>query len=126
MEDLYATEKYALSSQKPRKINLMTSLLESSATRNPAENGLSQSEVFGNTFFYNLAGHDTTAITLGWTIYLLAAHPKVQEWMAEEIEVHLGTRKTSEIPYIEGFRKLKRCQAILVRLKTVGRETAER
>ena len=120
MEDLYATEKSAVSSKETRKTNLMTSLVQSSETRNPAGDTLSKAEIFGNTFFYNLAGHDTTSITLGWTIYLLAAHPRVQDWIAEEIKVYLRADTTSKVPYSEIFPKLKRCQAILVRLSEVN------
>jgi cytochrome P450 len=40
--------------------------------------GLTEEEIYGNIFVYNFAGHDTTATTLNWALYLLAAFPEVK------------------------------------------------
>lgn len=45
--------------------------------------GLTEDEVRGKIFGYNFAGHDTRAITVNWTLYLLATNPEVQDWVAE-------------------------------------------
>lgn len=37
-----------------------------------------------------LAGHDTTAITLSWSFYLLATHPEAEQTLCAEIEAVLG------------------------------------
>ena len=39
-----------------------------------------------------LAGHDTTALTLTWTLYLLAQHPDVEARLRAELEAVLGNR----------------------------------
>lgn len=39
-----------------------------------------------------LAGHETTAVALSWTWYLLAQHPEVDARLAEEFHVVLGGR----------------------------------
>ena len=39
-----------------------------------------------------LAGHETTAVALSWTWYLLAQHPEVDARLAEELRVTLGGR----------------------------------
>jgi cytochrome P450 len=39
-----------------------------------------------------LAGHETTAVALSWTWYLLAQHPAVDARLAEEIDTVLGGR----------------------------------
>ncbi|GAB4526960.1 MAG: cytochrome P450 [Anaerolineae bacterium] len=39
-----------------------------------------------------LAGHETTANALSWTLYLLSQHPAVEEKLAEELESVLGGR----------------------------------
>src|SRR6185312_9851037 len=39
-----------------------------------------------------LAGHETTAIALSWTLYLLAQHPEVDAKLAAELETVLGDR----------------------------------
>src|SRR5262245_16633782 len=53
-----------------------------------------------------LAGHETTAISLSWTWYLLAQHPEVEERLAEELRTILGGRTPSladlpTLPYTE-------------------------
>jgi len=39
-----------------------------------------------------LAGHETTAVALSWTFYLLAQHPKVDARVADELSAVLGGR----------------------------------
>lgn len=39
-----------------------------------------------------LAGHETTALTLTYALYLLAKHPEVADWVAEELSAVLGDR----------------------------------
>jgi cytochrome P450 len=39
-----------------------------------------------------MAGHETTAVALSWTWYLLAQHPEVDARLAEELRVVLGSR----------------------------------
>ncbi|KAI1275122.1 putative cytochrome P450 [Xylaria sp. FL0933] len=75
--------------------------------------GLSREEIFGNLFVINFAGHDTTANTLAFGMLLLAAHPEVQAWLAEEIAL-----VTSDIPvetwdYKKLYPRLKRCRATM-------------
>ena len=38
------------------------------------------------------AGHETTALALGWALYLLDLHPKVEQRVAKEVRVVLGGR----------------------------------
>lgn len=40
-----------------------------------------------------LAGHETTAIALSWTCYLLAQHPEVEAKLVEELRAVLGDRE---------------------------------
>jgi cytochrome P450 len=47
-------------------------------------------EIIGNTFTLLLAGEDTTAHTMAWTIWLLASRPDVQARSAEEADEVLG------------------------------------
>ncbi len=39
-----------------------------------------------------IAGHETTATTLGWTFYLLSKHPEIEERLRAEVEEVLGDR----------------------------------
>lgn len=57
------------------------------------EAGLSDDELIGqmNTLF--VAGHETTATTLAWTLLLLARHPSVLDAVTSEIDEVLGDRE---------------------------------
>ncbi len=78
-----------------------------------APKGLSADEILGNFFVINFAGHDTTANTLAFSTLLLAAHPEVQEWVAEEI-LRLIPNKDAEWEYTDLFPKLRRCHAVFL------------
>jgi cytochrome P450 len=53
---------------------------------------LSESEILDETLTFMLAGHETTANALSWTLALLAANPSAREHMEEELAVVLGDR----------------------------------
>lgn len=50
-----------------------------------------------------LAGHETTALTLSWSLHLLGTHPEVQARLADEIELALGSRSvtTDDLPQLK-------------------------
>lgn len=72
---------------------------------------LSSDEILGNIFVINFAGLDTTAITLSFSMMLLAAHIDVQEWLHEEIVRVVGSTPIDDWDY-DSFARLKRCQAV--------------
>ncbi|KAF7863256.1 hypothetical protein EAF04_007338 [Stromatinia cepivora] len=76
--------------------------------------GLTIDEIFGNIFVINFAGHDTTANTLAFSMILLAAHPKVQDWVAEELKEVIKDPKNDILEYEKVFEKLNRCRAVLL------------
>lgn len=130
MVNILEEEKYLISQGRKGKENLMTSLIRASAesVRSKHESeinesnamrhgsvGLTASEIFGNIFVFNFAGHDTTANTLSYCVLLLAAHPTYQDWIAEELQHVLEDEDPETWDYDEVFPKLKRCLAILVR-----------
>lgn len=79
--------------------------------------GLTESEIFGNIFVFNFAGHDSIAITLTYVITHLAANPEVQDWIAEEIQhVCRDQEEGATVPYRDAFSQLKRCTAVVVSL----------
>ncbi len=80
---------------------------------------LSGDEILGNIFVFNFAGHDTTAISLAYSVLLLVAHPEVQEWIREELDFYLETDKSETWRYEIVFPRLKRCLAVLLRLHNV-------
>ena len=76
---------------------------------------LTVDEILGNIFVFNFAGHDTTAISLAYSMMLLVAHSEVQDWIAEELNFYLPDSNNETWKYEDAFPKLKRCLAVLVR-----------
>ncbi|KAL8707496.1 MAG: hypothetical protein Q9220_007486 [cf. Caloplaca sp. 1 TL-2023] len=81
--------------------------------------GLTVDEIFGNIFVINFAGHDTTANTLAFAFLLLAAHPEVQDWVAEEVQHFTSSNNCLEWDYDKTFSNLKRCRAVLPKLESL-------
>ncbi|KIX06988.1 uncharacterized protein Z518_04964 [Rhinocladiella mackenziei CBS 650.93] len=72
---------------------------------------LSDDELFGNLYVFNLAGFETTANALIYTIPFLAANRDVQEWVGEEVDVVMKGK--DKLDYEEGFPLLVRCLALM-------------
>ncbi|KIW22481.1 uncharacterized protein PV07_12365 [Cladophialophora immunda] len=125
MSEMLAQEKTAFEQGDLTRHNLMSALVRASEQSNetarsaqdpPATTtaaGLSDEEVYGNLFIYNLAGHDTTAATLHFAITLLALYPEWQTWIAEEIDQVRKADPSGTWYYEETFPKLERCLALM-------------
>ena len=118
-EMLEIERKSAASSPQPRT-NFLSTLVKASdgeKTRKEKDSKssqyLSEEELIGNLFQFTIAGFDTTANTMAYTITTLAAYPEWQDWIIEEIDQVVQ----SENPvYEEAFPKLSRCLALMVSL----------
>ena len=114
-------ERQLIKEGRPGSGTLVSNLVRASdegrtsGTRNPDMKPLTEAEILGNIFVFNFAGHDTTAIVLGYGMLLLAVSPKVQDWIHEELAHYLKSTDPSVATYGEVFPKLKRCFAVLVR-----------
>ena len=113
MAQAYEKEKKSAAEKDPGRKNLLTTLVRESFASGEA--GLTESEIYGNMFVFNFAGHDTTAHTLAFAVALLSANPEVQSWLAEEIHHVFGVDSDPDTwNYQASFPKLKRCLAVLV------------
>ena len=65
-------------------------------------------EMVDQVAIFFLAGHETSASALAWSLYLLATHPDWQDRIATEAEVEIGP----EIPYFSIINKLKLSRAV--------------
>jgi cytochrome P450 len=68
----------------PQRYEEPPNLLEGMLAAQRADSTFSDEEIVGNMFTILLAGEDTTANTLGWTIWLLASRPELQARLADE------------------------------------------
>ncbi|KAI9845422.1 MAG: hypothetical protein M1837_004900 [Sclerophora amabilis] len=126
MMDMLEEETSRLSQGIPGTGSLMTSFVRALEDRNgkelhiksdaagPIQKGLTIDEILGNIFVINFAGHDTTANTLSFGMLLLAIHPAVQEWVAEELQEILKDTSAETWDYDILYPQLKRCQAVLL------------
>lgn len=118
MERMLAEETEAFKTGQQGAGGLMTSLVKASNTHDtkgdgPSQpHGLSVEEIYGNIFVINFAGHDTTANTLAFSMYLLATEPTVQAWVAEEVRSVIADE--DDWDYARLFPQLLRCRAVLV------------
>lgn len=125
MMNIITEESAALSKGKPVSGGLITSLVRALDQKTPQQpdpgdfiretkrSGLSVDEILGNIFVINIAGHDTTANTLVFTMMLLAANPEVQGWLHEEIITVTQGKPIGDWDYAL-FEQLKRCQAVFL------------
>ena len=120
MEETLAHERSSASDRQSGSGNLASALVQASedAKKSMVEGkkikvGLSDDEIFGNIFAYNLAGHETTANTVATALVLLAAHPQYQDWLTEEIDSVVGTSREAW-QYEKAFPNLHRCLAVMV------------
>lgn len=134
MAALYNEEKSSSVQNSREPVNLMRSMVQASeqATHEASAEakkslaghvapkcvGLTMNEIFGNIFVYYFAGHDTTAAVFAYTMYLLAGHPEVQDWIAEELHYVLPSHDNNQWRYEDHFPRLKRCLAVLVTTHT--------
>ena len=120
MVEMTGEERKSISKENLGAGNLLSSLVRASENAKDnsegyANRGLSDDEILGNIFIYNLAGHETTANALAYSIMLLAAFPQYQDWLTEELDSVLSEQKSIEtIGYEEKFPRLKRCLALMV------------
>ncbi len=75
-----------------------------------------------------LAGHETTAISLSWSFYLLATHPEIQDALAEELDRVLDGRPpaVSDVPRLQlTERVVLEAMRVFPPVFMIGREPLE-
>jgi len=101
MQELVLTHMQLSSSSASKPIapgSRSTSLLSAMVTANEVEKRgdstgkprsyLTDHELYGNIFVFNLGGFETLASTLTFALPFLALYPEIQSWVAEEIDLH--------------------------------------
>ncbi|PYH85407.1 putative cytochrome P450 [Aspergillus uvarum CBS 121591] len=115
MLTMFNVEKSLLEKGEPGTGTLMSSLIrESEVTRHSNRKPLTIHEILGNIYVINFAGHDTTANTMTYLMFLLAAYPDIQEWIAEEIRTAIPRSDQDSVGYKAAYPRLKRCLAVLL------------
>ncbi|HEX6526687.1 MAG TPA: cytochrome P450 [Streptosporangiaceae bacterium] len=84
------------------RMDLLADLLAS-----PAE--VSDTELRDQVLTIAMAGHETTAKSLTWTLYLLDQHPRVAEQVTSEVDAALGGR----LPTAADLPRLPMCRQVI-------------
>jgi cytochrome P450 len=84
-------------------VDLLTMLL---AARDDAGNAMTDRQLRDEVITLLLAGHETTALNLSWTWYLLASDPQVEQTLHDELDRVIGPRTPepgdlSRLPYTD-------------------------
>ncbi|WP_321473281.1 cytochrome P450 [uncultured Paludibaculum sp.] len=85
--------------------DLLSMLMDS---RDDAGNGMNDKELRDEALTLFIAGHETTAMALNWTWYLLAQNPDAERRFHEELDTVLGGR----LPGYDDFPKLPVTESI--------------
>ncbi|MGH9502391.1 MAG: cytochrome P450 [Terriglobales bacterium] len=72
------------------------------AARDEDGSGMNDRQLRDEILTFLLAGHETTAVSLSWTWYLLSEHPEVQQKLHQELGQTLGGRT----PQLEDLARL--------------------
>ncbi len=72
---------------------------------------LTDEELYGNMYMFNLAGFETTSFALSFSIPRLAIDPTLQDWLQEEIDSVF--KSGNDIGYETAFHQLPRCRALM-------------
>jgi cytochrome P450 len=106
---------------EPERYEEPENLLEGMLAAQREDGSFSDDDIVGNMFTVLLAGEDTTANTLGWTIWLLASRPDIQARLAEEARDALGDG--GQLVEYESVEQLAYAEAVVresMRLKGVA------
>ncbi|KLO90254.1 TRI7-trichothecene biosynthesis [Fusarium fujikuroi] len=117
MAEMVAEEREAMDAGAEEQDNLMSILVRASENQNKEgkrTRHLTDSEIYGNLFSYNLAGHETTSNTLAYATILLAAYPEWQKWAAEEVDQVTAGVDLKDLDYETYYPQLKRVLAIML------------
>lgn len=102
--------------EKEEPFDLLSNLVRSAIqTERVGGQSLSEDEIIGNAYIYLLAGHETTAHSMAWTLALLAAYPEEQEKAYHEIMEHDSQEDTIIRDYPK-FKFLLACYYETLRL----------
>jgi cytochrome P450 len=101
--------------------NLLEAML---VAANEPGSGITDQEVAGNVLTMLLAGEDTTANTLAWTIHLLWTNPAALARAADEVHRVCGDTPVPTLDQIAQLEYVEACAHEAMRLKPVAPQTA--
>ena len=88
---------------------MMEAQLEESEVTGDQPRNMTDKQLRDEMVTLMLAGHETTAMHLGWTLYLLSLHPEVEARLRRELDAVLGGRppRLDDLPQLEYTRMVR-------------------
>ena len=102
MKEMIAAKKFQISSTPNESVDLIGQLLRSQQGNEGKSlrlAALADSEVMGNLFMFIIAGHETSANSIHFSLLFLALHPQAQRKVQSEIDKIFQGRPISEWRY---------------------------
>ncbi|KAF2634193.1 cytochrome P450 monooxygenase-like protein [Massarina eburnea CBS 473.64] len=87
-------------------MDLFQALIRASNILDPSQTTVQKSDILGNAFVLMLAGHETTANSLHFSLVYLAMHSSSQKRLQEDVDRIINGRRIEEWKYDEDFPKL--------------------
>ena len=108
MKELFAAKKsMVLAGEEAKEMDLMTAIVKgANVTSDPTTQTLTDQDIFGNMFVFSLAGHETSANSLHFSLILLALNIGPQRHFQQDLDNILGGRPVEEWDYERDFPKL--------------------
>ena len=103
--------------RREQPANLLEAMIVAADQRG---SGVDDHDVAGNVLTMLLAGEDTTANTLAWTIHLLARHSAALQQARDEVRRVVGDIATVDLEQIAALDWLDACASEAMRLKPVA------
>lgn len=107
MDEIYEFKKEQVASgRNVHGMDLFHALIEQSGILDSKQTAVKKSDLLGNAFVLMLAGHETTANALHFSLIFLAMHWQSQKRLQEDIDKIIQNRPISSWKYEEDFPKL--------------------
>lgn len=107
MDEIFEIKKSQVDSgQDAHGMDLFRALIRNSGILDPKQNSVQKSDLLGNAFVLMLAGHETTANALHFSLIFLAMRWSSQKKLQAEIDEVIQGRPIEEWKYEEVFQKL--------------------
>lgn len=111
MKEIVAAKKTAIrSGRESPTLDIISQLVkgqqEDTHGKSQGPVALTDSEVMGNLFVFMLAGHETSANSIHFSLLLLAIHPQIQKKVQRELDEIFQGRPVSEWDYGRDLQRL--------------------
>ncbi|KAF2026139.1 cytochrome P450 [Setomelanomma holmii] len=110
MDETVSRERAKPTQCEDGRLNLIGTLIKANKADGDEKSRLSDIELRGNIFIFTAGGLESTSITLSYALALLALHPQIQDWVAEEVGQVFSSESAD---YAKTFPKLKRVMAVM-------------